>query len=446
MKFPETESPRMLAQRGRKLSAALKVVLERQTWTRQALEDHQWKWLQAQARHAYEHFDFYRAKYDAAKFHPSDLRGPEDLVKIPFLTRDELRQADLWTNIEPAHAIRRLSSSGSTGIPIRVIRDESALWHFTAANMALYHDWCRGQPLANVLYFLDDSPDSMDCAAADFLRTTVAEERLVPITEGAEAALDRIAEFEPEFISSYPSTMRNIAMTLHRRGERYSKLRLLHLTSEMTDPQARRLLNLVFPEAQIVETYTSTEAGLVAWPCEAEGRLHLTEDSAIYEIVDADGKPTDGTGELVVTDLINQSMPLVRYRGLGDYCRWAESGCRCGSILRSIRHLEGRYAESLMRPDGTLLSPYVLADAMDDVPGMYQYQLVQRTPVEFEVLVVRSVDAMATEADMQAAIGRIFTRVFDGGVQPRVRFVDQIRPKPGAHKIPLVISCTGRPA
>src|SRR5205085_8254840 len=141
-------------------------------------------------------------------------------------------------------------------------------------------------------------------------------------------------------------------------GESYDRLRLLHVTAEMLDRRTRLLLGQVFPRARIVETYTSTEAGLMAYQCPRDPRLHLCEDRVLVEIVDGAGHATREMGEIVVTNLANWTTPIIRYRGLGDFCRWKESACPCGSILRSIGDLEGRRAESITLPDGSLLSPY----------------------------------------------------------------------------------------
>ena len=149
-----------------------------------------------------------------------------------MLTKQELRQAKIEDASSTAHVAdaRLLASSGSTGVPSAIHRDEDSLWHFTARNMALYDEWCAHHPLSDGLYFVDMAQDSIDYALADLLRTTVTEDRILSIKEAPEVLLKKIRDCTPEFISSYPSTMRSIAMTMRDRGEKDEHLQLLHLT------------------------------------------------------------------------------------------------------------------------------------------------------------------------------------------------------------------------
>ena len=441
MKFQQTESRAMLAIREQRLMVALDRVVAFSKGSRREILDFQLKSLQTLLRDAFETVPFYREKYSAAGFHPDEVRSLDDLPRIPILTKEELRRADP-EQLKSSHVAGTaylLASSGSTGIPGRIWRDDESLWQMTARNLVWYYDICNRKPLDNALYFVDLAPDSIDCLLSDFLRTLVSEERLVSVTEPTPVLIEKIDEFQPEFISSYPSTMRNIAFVMRERGETFDPLQLLHLTAEMLDLRTRLLLEKVFPNALIIESYTSTEAGLVAYPC-AEGRLHLTEESGIYEILDEAGNATDEQGRLVVTDLTNQATPIIRYEGLGDYCRWAKSDCACASPFRSISHLEGRAAESLLLSDNTRLSPYVLTNAMEEVEGICQYQVIQYAADDFELLVVRDKLGKSVEPEIEAALRQILARVAGDTCLCRVNFVERILPKPGAHKVPLVIS------
>jgi phenylacetate-coenzyme A ligase PaaK-like adenylate-forming protein len=238
-------------------------------------------------------------------------------------------------------------------------------------------------------------------------------------------------DLRPEFLSTYPSTARNLAIVLHRRGRTYPRLRLLHLTSEMLDGRTRRLLAEAFPVARIVESYASTEGGLIATTCR-EGRWHVAEDRCLVEI--------DENSEAIVTDLTNWSTPILRYRGLGDVCRWEDGACPCGSRRRSIRLVEGRITDSILLPDGTALSPYQVTNAIDDVAGVYQYQVAQVSADRIEVRVVKT--AAGREATIRDAARRSLSTVVPTTVSIDVRFAETIAPR-GRHKVPLVVSDIG---
>jgi phenylacetate-CoA ligase len=419
-----------LANRETKLLAALDVVLDAQSWSRAELERRQTTTLRKLLTHAFEHVPLYREKYSAAGFCPSDFGSLADLAKVPMLTKHDLRAApiDKLRAIDRVRPARLMKTSGSSGIPSGVFRDDDSLWTIVAASMIHYRDWCGARPIENVLYFLDSSADSIDGALADLLRTTVADERLRGLDEAPEQQMRTLFDMRPAFLSTYPSTARNLAIAMHRRRRTYPRLRLLHLTSEMLDGRTRRLLGDVFPAVRIVESYASTEGGLMAATCR-EGRWHIAEERTIVEI--------DAEGAVLVTDLTNWSTPVLRYRGLGDAALWDDAACSCGSSRRSIRLVEGRIADSIALPDGGLLSPFQVTNAIDDIAGIYQYQIAQRGRAEIEVRIVST--SANSEETIRAAVVRALAALLPRTVEVRVRFVAAIAPR-GRHKVPLVVS------
>ncbi len=438
--FPERETRELIAGRGVRLRAAVEVVASRRSWTREQLREHQLATLQALLSDACQNVPFYREKYRAAGFDPSLVRCLEDLATVPAVSKAELRNASLGSlkNLKYDEAVQIFSSSGSTGTPSRHFREVRALWHTMARSLAIYFDWCGGKALGSSLYFIDLAPGSIDLTLADLLRTTVMENQILPSSAPAAVLVEAIERSKPEFLSSYPSTMRNVAIAMRQRNRVWNGLRLLHLTSEMLDAGTRSMLAKVFPNARIVETYTSSEAGLIAYTCPKHSdRLHIAEDGILLEIVDSSGLPTNGVGEIVVTDLTNRSTPFLRYRGLGDFGRWGPSECDCGTIFRSIRQLEGRLADSIRTPHGDWLSPFALIDAIEDLPGIYQFQIVQEQDAE---LLVRIIPQSANGGEvLRHAIGAAMHTIVPGMVC-RVEFVRAIPPENARHKVPLVIS------
>lgn len=439
--FRDAESAGQLDARRGQLLAALARVVERRDWSREERAAFQEDALRSLLVHAFEKVPFYRDKYRAAGFHPGMFGGLPDLDKIPPLSKAELRAADTAGLCAPGGGpARLLETSGSTGKPARMHRSEASLWHFTAANTALYHGWCGGKPIGNVLYFLDPTPDGIDFALADLLRTTVMEDRILSAFEPAEALADKVAEFEPEFISTYPSTLRAVAIHLDRRGRRHACVKLLHTTSEMLTPATRALLARVFPQAKVADTYTTTEAGLVGHACPAGGGFHMAEDGVLAEITGGD------PGRLRVTDLTNFATPVIRYDGLGDLCRFDDRPCGCGSNLRRIAHLEGRAADALALRSGGLRSPHALTNALDKVAGLYTYQLIQHAPGALALLAVPDASAGTPESVLREQCRQAVEEGLGEACTLDIRLVDRIAPAPGAHKVPQVVSRMGNPA
>lgn len=427
-------TPAQIRERGAKLHAALDAVIEQRSWSTPKHRAHQWRTLKKLVQHAFEHVPLYQRLFAKNGFKPEMLEDWDDLSKIPLLTKKDLRglpEVDLISNHKSQIISHKwLASSGSTGIPAKIARSETSLWHYMAWNTALFFDWCGGQPISNGLYLVDFAPDSIDFAAADLLRTTVPDSRLFSVHEPVSKLTDKMLSIAPEFISSYPSTLRAVALEIGSRV--ITKTKLIHLTSEMLDAHTRHLLGKVFPNAKLIETYTSTEGGLVAFQCTHDARWHIAETNVIAEIVDDEGKPTNGLGHLVITDLTNDATPIIRYRGLGDLARWETSPCPCGSTLRSIRQLEGRSAAMLRTRGGIWLSPFVITNAIEEVPGLSQYQVVQTQPGCIDVKIVAT-----NTADLEPHLLRVLDHA---DMDVRVSLVPEIKPQGRGHKVPLAVS------
>lgn len=433
-------TPSQIRARGRRLHAALDRVIEQRGWSTPKRRAHQWRMLRSLVQHAHAHVPLYQRMFARAGFTPAMLEDWDDLPRLPFLSKNDLRTAAREDLIAQGslEAIRWLASSGSTGVPASMARTEESLWHYMACNTALYYDWCHGRPVSNGLYLVDLSRDSIDFATADLLRTTVPDSRILSACDPAARLARAVLEALPEFISSYPSTLRAVALELRGQGRVVSQTCIIHLTSEMLDAHAKRLLGQVFPNARLIETYTSTEGGLVAWQCMHFARWHIAETNVICEIVDDDGQPTDGLGHVVITDLTNTATPILRYRGLGDLARWETEPCPCGSTARSIRHVEGRSAAMLRMRDGALISPYVAINAIEEVPGLAQYQMVQKQPGMIETRVVA--DSGAPRHQVEKGVRNALEVALGNMADLQISFVSEIAAPPGSHKVPLVIS------
>lgn len=433
-------TPAQIRVRGRHLHAALDQVIEQRRWSSQKRRAYQWRMLRALVQHAHDHIPLYQRLFAKTGFTPAMLGDWDDLSKLPILSKADLRAAtreDLIAK-DICGEVRWLASSGSTGIPASMARTELSLWHYMACNTALFYEWCQGRPLSNGLYLVDMAPDSIDFATADLLRTTVPDSRIFSVHDPVSKLSRELLKAAPEFISSYPSTLRAIALDLRAQKTVMGKTHLIHLTSEMLDAHTRHLLGQVFPNARLIETYTSTEGGLVAWQCVQGSCWHIAEGNVLCEIVDENGQPTSGLGHIVITDLTNTATPILRYGGLGDLARWEPEPCACGSSARSIRQIEGRRAAMLCAPGGNWVSPYVITNAIEAVPGLAQYQVLQKQPGLLEVRMVAEAGAAChlvekgVKSAIEAALG--------SPVELQLSFVSTIAAPPGSHKVPLVIS------
>jgi phenylacetate-CoA ligase len=112
--------------------------------------------------------------------------------------------------------------------------------------------------------------------------------------------------------------------------------------------------------------------------------------------------PMGQEGEMVITNLHSDAAPLIRYAS-GDVGVLGAEKCSCGRKLPLLKSIHGRLVDFIMRPDGHMLSPYVVTCAVEDVPGVQQFQVVQKKPGEVIVRLV-SPPSQAVMDEVQSAV------------------------------------------
>lgn len=187
------------------------------------------------------------------------------------------------------------------------------------------------------------------------------------------------------------------------------------------------------------DTYSSNDAGFMGYQCREGSGLHIPEYHLIVEILDEDGHalPPGALGEIVITDLTNCSMPLIRYGGLGDLGRISLTPCPCGSALRVFSEIAGRTGTYLTMPDGRRVHAFQLTTAFESVAGIFRYQIVQerRDLVRLCVVPDREADRSRIAAELQAR----GATVFPADMQLVIELAADIERPPGYRKAPVVL-------
>lgn len=224
----------------------------------------------------------------------------------------------------------------------------------------------------------------------------------------AAALVHRIAAARPVVLTGKPSSLEVLADHQGRHPTPAIRPALIVTGAEKLSDDLRHRLATLF-HAPVRETYGLTETGPLAVECPQRQGLHLSEDRHIVEVLDDDGDPVpDGEpGELVVTDLGNFAMPLLRYR-TGDVGRLLPGACPCGVAHRRLELLEGRLVDHFRDARGGRISPLRLTAGLRTLP-LRQFQIVQRSLGEVLVRYVGALDeaqvAEALRADVEACIG-----------------------------------------
>jgi phenylacetate-coenzyme A ligase PaaK-like adenylate-forming protein len=381
--------------------------------------------LRRLVKHAYANVAYYRDILEPAAV--ARVSTAADLAGLPVLERrvlNELGPTALLADGFTAANTRVASTSGSSGMPVTLHYSERDLGYLRATFL-----WdllaCGLRPFERVGYF----------RLGRFRRHRL--ERLgmvrnVHINTGL--GLDeQVAAFlagRPSFVWGFPGPIAALVTELRRRGIVHRGVTAVMFAGEPLTPAAREEV-LDYFGARGHELYAAVETYTIARSCRL-GALHLRSGDVVVEVEHDDGSVSvaDGEGEILVTRLHAEAMPLLRYR-LGDRVRITPNDCRCGVWHTPIvREIAGRVEDQLRTRDGR---GHHLADMIRHLPGIRQYQVVQPRAGALEV---RVVPAERAPADLVSRIERELAPLA-GSFAVTVRLTDRIAPEPNG-KIKLV--------
>lgn len=248
---------------------------------------------------------------------------------------------------------------------------------------------------------------------------------------------DRIRRFQPAWFYGYASLIAMMAEWMDDTDRSGTDLGLKAIvpTSEPLTEAQRDRIRRVFG-APIQNEYGCGEVGAMAYECQ-EGLLHVMTDSVVVEVLKEDGTLADPgeTGEVVVTDLNNYAMPLIRYR-MGDRAVRG-GGCACGRPFPTLERVVGRIHDVVYTPLGRRWHgekiDYLMSSIHQDLFPFQRYQVVQREP---DLLEVRFVAEAPIPDPVKDEIGGYVAERLDG-MRTRVVRVNRIERSPSG-KLRLV--------
>jgi phenylacetate-CoA ligase len=338
--------------------------------------------LQQTIARAYAKVSHFRTKLDAAGARPDDLKTLADVARFPFTVKADLRDNyPFGLFAVPREELVRLhASSGTTGKPTVVgyTRADLALWaELMARSLA-----CMGAKPGDVFhnaygYGLFTGGLGFHYGAERLGLTTV------PISGGAtERQVMLMKDFGARILGATPSYALNIAEVAEGMGVDLRKLSLRYgcFGAEPWSNAMRSDLEAKFG-IKAMDTYGLSEIigpGVSSECHQAQHGLHVWEDHFLCEVIDPETTqplPAGGTGELVVTTLTKEALPMLRYR-TRDITRLIEEPCACGRTHRRMMRVTGR-SDDMLIIRGVNVYPSQVEAFLVGFPGLApHYQLV----------------------------------------------------------------------
>jgi len=340
--------------------------LTREQWLpEEQIQELQWKRLKKVLKHAYENTPFYREKFKDAGLTPEDIKEKKDLEKIPFTRRDDLRRPErLIAKGFEKNKMNYSTTSGSIGRRTTTYFDRKA-WLVGKILLKLRaRVACGLKPLDKLAVFSEVE------ARNSFFKEFFLRQKFFSIFDSIEKHLLEIEKYNPSAMYGFPSYFSLLA---ERKTIRTNTSRIF-TSSEMLDLKTREKLKGAF-KAEVFDIYGCTEVKEIAWECQEHEGYHINSDWLVVEFIKNE-KATSEEASIVVTSLYNYGMPLIRYE-IGDTGKSLKTKCPCGRGLPLMAPILGRSVDYFTLPDDSMISPYTMTCAIENIEGMKQYQIVQ---------------------------------------------------------------------
>ena len=334
---------------------------------RKALREMQLERLKHIVRYAYENVPMYKKRFDSIGLRPEHIRTLKDIEKIPYTTKDDLRENyPFGLFAVPMKKIIRLhASSGTTGKPI--------VGGYTRADL---DNWSTC--IARILTMAGATDEDIFQVSFGYgiekLGATV-----VPMSTGnTERQLMLMRDFGVTALIATPSYAMYLAETAKREGILQDlKVRLVCMGAEASTAEMHESLHKLFG-AFPTENYGLTEVGGpgVAGECREKAGMHINEDMFYPEIVNMEKNEVLGEGEqgeMVLTTLLKEGMPILRYR-TKDITSLTYEPCKCGRTLARMSRVVGR-TDDMLIIRGVNVFPSQIESVlmgMDELGKMYE--------------------------------------------------------------------------
>ncbi len=335
--------------------------------------------LVKQVKYVYDNVAFYRDKMDAAGVKPEDIKGIEDLHKLPFINKDDLRDQYPYglLAVPLSECVRIQSTSGTTGRRVVAFytQEDIDVWEECCARAIVAAGGtkedvchvCYGYGLFTGGPGLNGGSHKVGCLT-------------LPMSSGnTERQLQFMTDLGSTILCCTPSYAANLGEEINARGLR-DKIQLkagIFGAEPWTEEMRKSIENALGIKAYDIYGLTEISGPGVSFECEEQQGMHIQEDHFIPEIINPDtGEvlPEGEIGELVFTCITKKAFPLLRYR-TRDLCYLTRKKCSCGRTHIRMHKPMGR-SDDMMVVKGVNVWPSQIEAVLLNKGYEANYQIV----------------------------------------------------------------------
>ncbi len=427
-------------------------------WSLDYIEQYKSSRLQHVIRTAVEHVPYYREKFRNVDW--KSVRDEADLVKLPRLDKQSIRQSER-NFVSEKLDLRSLwveKTSGSTGTALKIYWPMEMVpqwWAIVEVMIRYIAGVSQEMPRA----MMGGRPIVKGSATRPPYWRFNRRWRQLYLSSyhvSRKTARDYLSAFRKygsQWLTGYGSSIAALADSALEEGLEPYPLKAVIVSGDTLLPGMRQSIEKFF-QCKCYDQYGQCEGVAMAMEC-AYGNMHTIPLVGIIEILREDGSPCrpGEVGEIVATGLLNDAMPLIRYR-IGDYGAWSEKkDCPCGNPNPIMTSLEGRVDDYLLMADGKKVGRLA---AFRRSPSIHSAQLVQDRPDHAYLLVrpgdgYRTPHAAAIRNDIVERIGKfdidiVEVREIPKTPQGKTKLIVRLNERSEMKEIyePIFGSCCGR--
>lgn len=361
---------------------------EMETLPRERLEELQLKRFRERMQYLYDRSPMFRRKYDEARVRPSDIRTLDDIRHVPFVVKEELRESQAqhppWGDfpcIPPEEGVRVFQTTGTTGIPVKVLLNKND-WTVHFYEQFMHFMYGYGIKTSDILFV----PFGYSLYIAWWcFQAALEQEGVMIVPGGAQSSQDRVKnvfDWGATVVCGTPTYLLYLGDTANKMGMslKDSAIRIVVAAGEpgANVPSTKKAIEGLWG-AKCYDDIGSTEISNFGFECIAQNGTHVIETMFLAECLDPETlKPVapGEVGELVLSNLCTESVPLLRYR-MKDLVRFNREVCECGrTFLRLDGGVLGR-SDDMFQFAGVNIFPSAIENLVREVEEFAnEYQLV----------------------------------------------------------------------
>jgi phenylacetate-CoA ligase len=388
--------------------------------------------LRALVKHAYRHVPYYRERLDRLGIRPDEVQQIEDLGQLPVLSKHDIRRNlhfDLLSDSHDKRSMLPVTTCGSGGEPLTLYADRMQLemrWATTLRS----REWTAYRFGDRQLRLWDTAFAKTGMQALRAWLDSLGSRRTnIPAfeigTEQVRQARRVLGTLKPVLVEANAEVLFLAAAAARESSGGGRFCRAVLSSDSMLSVEDRGRIEAAFG-AEVFDQYRSRELGVIAQECDQHRGFHINAESYIVEIVKEGRAAQPGeTGDVLITDLNNLSVPLIRY-AIGDRATAAEGTCPCGRGLPLLGAIQTRPPALVAGVNECWVPGAFFAEVLKDYG-----HIVRRFQVEQErrgAIVLRIVKGPRFSESSLRQVLDLFRRHLGAGMEIDVQIVDHIEP------------------